>query len=167
MWQAQSLVRTGVALRDAVVRSPHRGSGARAGTPWGSPVPACAGDARLHAPLIGRSFPIWRPGVDLDIQQGKPTGALAPCPVDRCNVFGTCPTGPGPLRLDAPEARRRRSLRLSTRIGGSHAPHPQLRLAFLKGSPPEAQHADGHAADAQTSRSFGRLLDLPHVCAGR
>ena len=94
-------------------------------------MPACAGDARRHAPRIGRSFPIWQAGVDLDIQQGKPTGALAPWPV----IGATCS---GPVRQvpDPPVGSGGTPPTFASprnRMGGRIRP-PSVATGFLEGT---------------------------------
>ena len=89
------------------------------------------GDARRHAPRIGRSFPIWQAGVDLDIQQGKPTGALAPWPV----IGATCS---GPVRQvpDPPVGSGGTPSTFASprnRMGGRIRP-PSVVTGFLEGT---------------------------------
>ena len=96
-------------------------------------MPHCCGDARRHAPRIGRSFPIWRAGVDLDIQQGKPTGALAPWPV----IGATCS---GPVRQvpDPPVGSGGTPPTFASprnRMGGRIRP-PSVVTGFLEGVSP-------------------------------
>ena len=98
------------AVRDAVVlsRIDMRERGAW-DAPWGSSLPACAGDARLHAPRIGRSFPARDHGVGATYQVAVHQGVFAPgslaprrLPVPR--VRRHIRASSWPLRFLAPEA---------------------------------------------------------------
>ena len=71
-------------------------------------------------------------GVDHRHPEGEARWRLSSIASDRCNVFGLLPTRPRTLRLDTPEARRRRSFRLLNQ-GGSHTPFPSP-ASFLEGT---------------------------------
>ncbi len=102
-------------------------------------------------------------GVDLDIQQGKPTGALAPWPVIGATCSGPVRQVPDPPVNSGGTPPTFASPR--NRMGGRIRP-PSVVTGFLEGvstGAPTRRRPRGRRTDIQR---LGRLLDLPHVSTG-
>ena len=113
--------------------SPHRGSGARCEAPWVVLLPVLRQALRVATrPVSVVPSRYGSAGVDHRHPEGEARWRLSSIASDRCNVFGVLPTRPRTLRLDTPEARRRRSFRLLNQ-GGSHTPFPSP-ASFLEGT---------------------------------
>ena len=118
-------------IRDS--SSPHRGSGARCEAPWVVLLPVLRQALRVATrPVSVVPSRYGSAGVDHRHPEGEARWRLSSIASDRCNVFGVLPTRPRTLRLDTPEARRRRSFRLLNQ-GGSHTPFPSP-ASFLEGT---------------------------------
>ena len=97
------------------------------------PVPHCCGDARLHAPRVGR---LSRPGhvrSSRAHQAGSPARGLGSLSLCRFSRAGRPDILPRTLRFHPPEAVRRDTLRPATGVGRSNAPSRQSRLACSPG----------------------------------
>ena len=127
-FKQQIAVGPALAVRDACVVSPSRGSGAHEVTPWVVPMLALRpADARLHAPRDDRLSRFSRLRSSWASRSVVAPGALAPCLVTRFSVSGDQPTVPWPLRFLIPRRLCRRS---SFRPAGRD---PKDFLAVLSG----------------------------------
>ena len=111
-----------------------RGSRARGSAPWVSSSACLAtGYARIHAPRIGRSFPIWQRRSCPRHPAGEAHWRLSSIASDRCNVFGSCPTGARTLRLDTPEAMPSTFASPLNAHWGVECATPAVETGFLEG----------------------------------